>query len=407
MTPERDAAGPVAPAKRLGAIDALRGLALFGVLAINLETAFRVSIFQQFLPTPPSQGLERAVAAGLAMFLDFKAFALFSLLFGVGLAIQYDRLGRTGARTVLLVRRLIVLLGFGLIHLTLIWNGDILTEYALAGLVALPFLFADKAMIAAGAVLFLALYILNPLLPVLTPLPGGDWVQDEVDRAGQAYGFGGYAEVLAQRLRELPGIFSLEAFAFPRTIGLMLLGALAWRTGVIAKGSGRGRSLAAAGAVLLLLGLVLTLASSARDYSGWPDLGRLGTMAEHLGAVALALGYAALALAAFTSRTGALLLGWARPLGRMAFSNYIAQSLILGWVFYGYGLGLFDRLSLAQGLVLTIALYAAQAVLSGLWLKRFRYGPLEWLWRVLMYGRVDWAARAAGSEQPAVSARLP
>jgi hypothetical protein len=85
----------------------------------QLETEFRVSIFQQLPPGPPIHGVERAIAAGLEILVDFKAFALFSLLFGVGLAIQFDRLAWTGARTVLLVRRLIVLLGFGLIHLTL------------------------------------------------------------------------------------------------------------------------------------------------------------------------------------------------------------------------------------------------------------------------------------------------
>ena len=74
MAPEQTTSGPVAPAERLGVIDALRGLALFGVLAMNLETIFRVSIFQQFLPGPPSQGLERAIGAGLEILLDFKAF---------------------------------------------------------------------------------------------------------------------------------------------------------------------------------------------------------------------------------------------------------------------------------------------------------------------------------------------
>lgn len=393
MAREQVGPGPVAPAERLGAVDALRGLALFGVLTINLETAFRVSIFRQFLPHPPAQGLDRAIEAGLAILLDFKALALFSLLFGVGLAIQYDRLA-PGGRMALLVRRLVILLGFGAIHLTLIWNGDILTEYALAGLVVLPFLGARNAIVAAGAGLFLLLYIVNPMLPVLTPLPDDAWLQEQVAGAAQAYGHGGYVAVLVQRLHELPGIFSLEAFVFARTVGLMLLGVLAWRMGGVSKAGQRSRSLAGWGAVLVLVGLVLAFASTARAYSGWPDLGRAGMVAEHISAITLALGYAALVLASFSSRRGAALLGWARPLGRTAFSNYIAQSLILGWVFYGYGLGLFNRLSLAQGLVLAAALYAGQVLISWLWLKRFRYGPLEGLWRALMYRRPGWGRRA-------------
>jgi uncharacterized protein len=386
---------PVAPVARLAAVDALRGLALFGVLAINLETAFRISIFQQFLPNPPSRGLDRIIEAALTILVDFKALTLFSLLFGLGLAIQYDRLSQGGAPTRLLVRRLVILLGFGLIHLTLIWNGDILTEYALAGLAVLPFLGAGNAVVAAGAALFLALYIFNPLLPVLAPLPDDAWLKHQVASAAQAYGQGGYGEVLAQRLRELPGIYSLEAYLFPRTMGLMLLGVLAWRVGFIARAGERPRALSTWGGVLAFLGLVLTLASTARRFLGWPDLGRIGTIAEHFSATALGLGYATLVLAVFSSKAGAALLGWMAPLGRMAFSNYIAQSLILGWVFYGYGLGLFNRLSIAQGLVLTVTLYAAQAVISWLWLRRFRHGPLEWLWRVLMYRGWDRGALRA------------
>jgi len=129
---------PVLPGERINSLDALRGLALFGVLAINLETEFRVSIFRQFLPREPETGIERHVDAFLQIFLDLKALAVFSLLFGIGLAIQYERLDGNPRRSVLLVRRLLALLIFGVVHLFLIWNGDILTEYAIAGLMPFP-----------------------------------------------------------------------------------------------------------------------------------------------------------------------------------------------------------------------------------------------------------------------------
>jgi uncharacterized protein len=77
---------------------------------------------------------------------------------------------------------------------------------------------------------------------------------------------------------------------------------------------------------------------------------------------------------------------WAAPLGRMAFTNYLLQSLIFGWIFYGYGLGLFGRLGIAAALTLGIAVYIFQVLLSGGWLRCFRFGPVEWLWRTLMYG---------------------
>ena len=162
---------PIDPSRRLSSIDALRGLALFGVLAINLETEFRVSIFRQFLLTATGAGLDGYIDAALELFVDMKAFALFSLLFGVGLAIQYERLARSDRRAVLLIRRLCILLAFGLIHLLLIWNGDILTEYAVAGLLVLPFLFGPTWLIASGSLLFLGLYVLQPLLPTFVAFP--------------------------------------------------------------------------------------------------------------------------------------------------------------------------------------------------------------------------------------------
>jgi len=100
----------------------------------------------------------------------------------------------------------------------------------------------------------------------------------------------------------------------------------------------------------------------------------------------LALGYGAIVLGAMRLRRGRQTLAWAAPIGRMAFTNYLAQSVILGFVFYGYGLGLFGRLGVASALAIGIALYAAQVWFSALWLKRYRYGPIEWLWRTLMYG---------------------
>lgn len=106
---------------------------MFGVLAVNLVEEFRISLFQQFLPYQPRvPPLGSAIGHFISTFLEMKAFALFSILFGVGLAIQSERLSRSGSRRRLLVRRLAVLLVIGLAHLLLIWNGDILTEYALA-----------------------------------------------------------------------------------------------------------------------------------------------------------------------------------------------------------------------------------------------------------------------------------
>ena len=119
---------------------------------------------------------------------------------------------------------------------------------------------------------------------------------------------------------------------------------------------------------------------------GWPSLARAQEIVERLGGVMLALGYAATVIGCMSFPAGKKLLAWAAPIGRMALTNYLAQSLILGWVFYGYGLGLFGRLSVTAALNIGIALYLAQVGFSRWWLRRYLYGPIEWLWRTLMYG---------------------
>jgi uncharacterized protein len=388
---KRDAPGlsatPVSPSERIATIDVLRGLSLFGVLAINLVTEFRVSIFERFLPVGGAVGpLDRAVEAFLMVAVDSKAFALFSFLFGVGLAIQFDRLAGSARRMVLLVRRLIVLLAIGLAHLFLIWNGDILAEYALAGFIVLPFLFGPRWLLAVSAAVVLGCYLVMPLLPPVVSLPDAAWMTNHVAEATRAYGTGGFLDVLEFRIREVPSICLLHVFVFPRTVALFLFGAFIWRIGVFGCAAANRRLLFGIATVGIFVGAGLALATQGRVAYDWPSLGRAHDSVERLATVLSASGYAAAVIGLVSLPNGHRMLAWAAPIGRMAFTNYLAQSLILGWIFYGYGLGLFGRLGPAAALMIGIAVYAAQAVFSAWWLGRFRFGPVEWFWRTLMYG---------------------
>ena len=387
MTIDQSAAarrlGPVSPWERIDGIDALRGIALAGVLAINLVTEFRVSIFAQLLAVGrPGSALDRAIETFLTIAVDMKAFALFSLLFGAGLSIQFERLAGNSRRMALLLRRLTVLLVFGLVHLCLIWNGDILVEYALAGFVVLPFLLGPRWLMAAASLGFLALYLAMPLLLPGWVFPSTASMAHDVIEADRIYATGGFFEVLAFRIRELPLILPLHIYVFPRTLGLFLCGALAWRADILRNPMASGRALFAIGAAGIVIGLALTLANVQALF----EARYVNAMAGSLGTICLALGYGGAILGVSGLSIGKTALGWAAPLGRMAFTNYLAQSVIFGLIFYGYGLGLFGRISVSVASAVGILVYLGQVIFSAWWLRRYRYGPVEWLWRTLMYG---------------------
>jgi uncharacterized protein len=369
---------PVAPADRILSIDVVRGIALFGVMAINVVTGFRVSIFEQFLP-PRAAGswLDRALHSILMVGVDLKAFALFSLLFGIGLAIQHDHLAASPRRTAFLVRRLAFLLLVSTVHLVFIWNGDILLEYALAGFIVLPFLFGSVTTLAVAGGVLLAAFIAAPFLPPLASLPSPSWMTQHVVEATRVYGSGSFAEVLMFRIRELPAIFPLHALIFARTLALMLIGAWVWRAGLFQAGPRQTRYLCLGAGVGILAGGPIAV-SLAPDWLTELSLERLST-------VLLAFGYgAAIVLATGNARTGKLLT-WAAPVGRMAFTNYLMQSVIFGWIFYGYGLGLFGGLGVATALAVGTGVYVLQVACSALWLRWYFFGPLEWLWRSATY----------------------
>jgi uncharacterized protein len=379
------AQGPVASSNRIEGIDVLRGLALFGVITIHVVFEFRVSIIEQFLP-PTGTPIDRALKDVLTAAIELKAFAVFSFLFGVGLAIQFDRLANNPRRLALLVRRLTVLLMLGAVHLFLIWNGDILVEYSIAGLIALPFLFGPRWLALLAATASLVLFIAMPLLPPVVQFPSQLWIRGHIMEAARVYGHGSFLEILAFQIRELPAIFPLHVLIFPRTIGLFLFGTLAWRSGILLRPSDNRNLLIGLAIGGALFGATLAVAAQGRALFGWPSLGRAHEVIERLSGLLLALGYAATVIALVSVPTGKRMLAWAAPVGRMAFTNYFCQSLIFGWIFFGYGFGLFGRVSVATALAIGVVVCVAQVGISAWWLRRYRYGPIEWLWRSLMYG---------------------
>ena len=361
----------VPPGDRIDAIDALRGLALFGVAAVNVLTEFRVSLYQQFIASVRADGLDGAVERFVSFFLEWKAISLFSILFGLGLAMQLERLSRGDRAYALLARRLLVLLGLGLVHLVFIWNGDILTEYALAGLLVLPMLRMPRWLLGAAAACALALHIVLSVSPPLISMPSSSALASHVAFASDVYPSGTFLEVWRLSVSELPLLLPLHLSLFPRTVSLFLLGAFVWKCGVVQNLAAHRQLLQGVAVAGIALGFALTFAAQS----------------DSVAPVVVALGYGAVVLRIATGERTKKVLAPFAAIGRMAFTNYVVQSVIFGFIFFGYGLGLFGRTGAASALLIVVAVYGLQVLFSAFWLRRFRFGPIEWLWRSLMYNR--------------------
>lgn len=373
---------PITEAERCTALDAIRGLALLGVLLVNLHSNFRVSLAEDLLGSSQSHWWpDRATDLAVVVLLQFKAFALFSLLFGAGFAVFGERAAARAANpTWFLARRLLVLFALGLCHLLLIWNGDILTLYAVCGLLMLPFRrLPAPALAMAGAMVFAVPYVIHW---------GIDWPTEETLRslaseAARVYTAAGMGDVVAFHWRETRLlILPLLVAVLPRTWGLMALGAAAWKAGIFRNPDGRRRLLWLIALVGIGIGGGATLLSALDVSTPLPP-----SLLDAASSAPLALGYAAGLLLALRSPAALRLATPFVATGQMALTNYLSQSLILSFLFYGYGLGFYGRLGSAAAAGVGLAVYACQVALSWAWLRWFRFGPVEWMWRSLTYGR--------------------
>ena len=395
---------PTPVTQRIQALDVIRGFALLGVLQMNL-VFFCGSAYRDLAGVPQAQGL---LAEGVTWIRDWllagKSISLFSMLFGVGLAIQMERARARGAGLGwFAARRLSALFLLGAAHSVLIWNGDILHIYAFGGLIILPFLGRrPRVPLIAAAVVFALSALREPAMALLR-LPGtflgSTWREQAVAfmvRADQAYGAGTWLQACRWRVWEWLAMGPFYVTHYLLTCVPLFLGGLAlWGTGVLHAPERHLRRIRIGCHATLWPGLGLAL--------GFPALARLdgagaGGALGDLAAYAVAVGYL-LGILLLLQRPGwRRPLGLLAPLGRMALTNYLAQSLVCAWLFNGHGLGLWNRVSVPACSLGGCALFAAQVAWSHWWLARFRFGPAEWLWRVLTYGRLEPFRAGAGRE---------
>lgn len=405
-----------APA-RLVTLDAVRGVAVMGILLMNI-LAFALPQQAYFNPAAygGSTGADFSAWAASFVLIDGKMRGLFSMLFGASMLLVIDRAeagGQHGTRTHF--ARMFWLLVFGMLHYWLLWYGDILAMYAIIGTIAVLFVRKDARSLIRWAIgTFVASMLVWSLLlgsafalDAAANAPGAS--ADTIESAAQireAFGEpntpsvakelaayrGTWLDGVAQRGKDGPfAQFVFVLFAGLETLGLMLLGMALFRNGflrgewqperykrVIAWGYGIGIPGGIALAAIIVAANFDTLIVNA-----------VSIMAMTPFRIAVTVAHAALIVILVTRASGTPLVARLAATGQAAFSNYIGTTLLMTTLFYGYGFGLYGDLSRWQVYLVPPVVFALMLLWSKPWLDRFRYGPLEWLWRSLARGKLQ------------------
>ncbi len=391
--PERST--PTVPTQRVEAVDIVRGFALFGVLALNM-LAFAGPTYSTTPWQYSSTWWDRAAEILLLVGGEAAFQSTFSFLFGLGFALQLDRAFERGKSRGVFARRMLILLVFGLVHLGIIWEGDVLTSYAVTGLVLLLFARSSARKVkwwsiglglfmltGLGALIVLA-YVFSPEDLVVTAT---DPAIAEETAMFQTQSF---ADAVARRVANWPEMVAFVIFGTPWLLSQFLAGTWFVRSGRLTNLAEQGPFLRKVLAISLPVALLAKGLYGAAIVFGSASLAAASALplSSMVGGPALGITYSSLVLLALQRRNGAARwLSHLGPVGRMALTNYLSQSVIAVTFFYGWGLGFYGRWGAAFGIGFTLAIFAAQIAWSRWWLQRFRFGPLEWLWRTLTYGQ--------------------
>ena len=404
------AQAPVGAADRIAALDVLRGFALLGIFIMNMP-GFSHSMFAA--PTPPRGAIDSLAAALRDLLFAGKFNLLFGLVFGIGFAIQMARLDdaeagraarlgiapRRHRATQVYARRLAFLFFVGLVHAMLIWSGDVLLIYALVGFALLGLRrLGDRTLFAliAACLVFPALTEGLRFAMVSRGFDAVATFQYQQLQASNdvAYGGGSFLDAMRETARVFNwswrspfGLFTYAAFFVQMATGILIgfvVGRRGWPRRPLTDADDERDATRAA----LLIAIGCGLMELTSFFTG-SEIGLLASaLARTIGRASLAACYALVVVRIV--RDHHELPRWLRPLrdaGRMPLSNYLLQTALATFVFYGWGLGFWNSVGPAAEVALAIALFVAiQLPLSHFWLKRFRYGPLEYLWRRFTYG---------------------
>jgi len=392
--------GPVTAGNRHVSLDVLRGIAVLGILMVNVQ-AF--AMYYGTLSWPPGHmdmtGANQTVWLATHVFFEMKFITIFSALFGAGIMMMAGEADSASLK--LHYRRMIWLLIIGLLHGFVLWFGDILAIYALIGMLVVlmrkmsPVKLIGWGLVGitlTGALLILQLFALNLSPDAAKPqpfqfIPTEESLETWINayQAGFAdsrlYNAIGYAIALLSGLVLFGG----------RLIGVMMIGMALFKLGFFqARWSARSYALAAFVSLGAGLPLVGWGGFHAMEAAFDPAQLWIHSLTNYIGSLLMAFGYASLVMLACKTPWLKLARAPFAAAGRMAFTNYLTQTLVMTFIFVGTpGLGLFGQMERTEQAMLVIAVWVAQLAVSMLWLQVFRFGPFEWLWRSLSYKKLQ------------------
>jgi uncharacterized protein len=388
--------------ERIVLLDALRGLAILGIMICNIPTVLVPEIVAESVPLWPHGQAPASLAVWWVtqVFFQQKFVTLFGMLFGASILLVGGE-GGDRPRTVMIVKRLAALVAIGFFHGLVIWHGDVMSYYALVGLLVLLVRgWSWRRLLAIGIVVHLfatslTLWrILSSAATMDKPMPPGVLAQiAERSRTATAAFGGDFASSLAQTTHTYLEYFS-GSWHWPpvwplKVLGLMLMGMGLFKLGLL-KGKASPavyKTLAAVGlGTMALVAVVLSL------YLAIPSrpavLAKLSYWMQSATAPLISLGYLGLLALAANAKIWRAIPAVLAPVGQMAFTNYLMQSVIMTALSYGgRGPVLYGKLDRPALAGIVVATWIAQILWSHWWLKRFTMGPLEWVWRLAYRGR--------------------
>ena len=393
---------PVQPEERIIVLDVLRGFALLGILTVNLPGAASSGYAWAAGLDPFPGWWDKAAEWIVDTFFSGKFNSIFSFLFGLGFTIQLTRAAERGANVnAVYVRRIGILFAMGIAHALLVWNGDVLHMYALLGLVLLALRRVSDRTVFALILVALLLPAARSAYSAITQEPWAvprESMPARYEEETRIYQTGTYGEQVDLRYRQLAEAYGFTTqfrgpvMFYASLLVTMLFGFYVGRRRIIQNLPEHvpwikrvmvwcfviGFIAAAAGATLFLF-MKPTGRASLLGFSG----GMLYTIQRPL----LCLFYiSAIALLSLKSERARTLFSPLAIVGRMPLTNYLMQSAIFTTLLYSWGLGLYGRVGPAACLGLTVIIFAVQVLYSRWWFARFRFGPMEWLWRGATYG---------------------